>query len=149
QRDLLLKKPDLFFEACRRSAPLFISYIFGVRMSACHLRIHELLDRSESAYVEACRGLGKSINITVGRSVWELGRNPDLRISIVQNSLPEARKTVQACKSIIESEKYRKVFPHVVPAGNDKWGAGGLTIKRELVSRDPSISANSWNGRAG
>ncbi len=93
------------------------------------------------AHVES----GKSQQISVGRILWELGRNPALRIAIVSNTQDQASKPTLAIAKYIElSDELKLVFPGL--RRGDIWTKTKLTVERPTVSRDPSIQALGIHG---
>ena len=142
-------RPAAFYAMARRSPVFFIAYVLGVNMAKCHVDMQNFISANPDSLIKAHRGLGKTTQISIGRVAWEVGSNPNIRIKIVQNTLPEARKTVTAIKEVIDSERFKKVFPEV--SGNPKdWGADGFTVHRTQAGlRDPTVEAQSIFGRAG
>lgn len=62
-------------------------------------------------------GFGKTDQL-IGRVLWELGRDPSLRVAIVRKSFDAAKEIVQKIKRQIEQNKIlRAIFPHM-RAGN-------------------------------
>jgi hypothetical protein len=94
---------------------------------------------------------GKSIAISVGRVLWELGRDPNLRIVIVSETDEKAEEIVSAIRRYIdESAELHLVFPKLRPAKSrrgsragreEKWTDHRLTVERTSFARDPSIRA--------
>jgi len=86
-----------------------------------------------------------SQQMAVGRILFELGRNPELRVAIVSNTFLQAKKAVDAiAKYIEEDEHLHTVFPHLVPGS--PWIAGAITVKRKITKRDPSVRAVGVHG---
>jgi predicted phage terminase large subunit-like protein len=145
----LEKKPRLYDEACREVPDLFIARMYRIAPCRMHIEMQRFLDANPVGGIFIPRNHGKTTQVTIGRMAWEIGRNPNMRIQIVQNTLPNARKTVGAIKETLESDAFRQVFPEIIP-DRDDWGAGSLTVKRtKLGMRDSTVTAQPIFGKAG
>lgn len=88
---------------------------------------------------------GKTSQLSIGRTLFELGRNPNLRICIVSNTHGQASKVLRAVAKYVEqSEDLRRVFPGLIP--DEPWTGGQLTVKRAYVSKDPSVQVFGIHG---
>ncbi len=126
-----------------------MSYVLGFRMAECHHAIQNFITKHKDCYISAARGHGKSSQISIGRVAWEIGCDINIRVKLVSSNLPEARKTCAAVKTVIESEKYQQVFPHVKPDLRN-WGSNSITVKRDNKGkRDATVEAAGVFGRAG
>ena len=90
------------------------------------------------AVILAAFGHGKTVQIVIGRTLYEIGRNPNLRCKIVSSvDNPNAVERVAAAAKVIRGNPYyRKVFPKVLPSKISSWSA-----HRFFVERDPSIDS--------
>lgn len=88
--------------------------------------------------------------VAVGRTLWELGRDPSLRVCVVSNTTELAMKiTRQIAQYIERSPELRHVFPNLKPTDDPAlpWKAKALTIARTgMGSKDPSIQATGVHG---
>ena len=78
---------------------------------------------------------GKTEQMTVTRTAWEIGIDPSLRHVIVQNTASMAIKTGRAIRALIhENPDYRQVFPHIEPFHHSHpaalWTDAAFTVKR-------------------
>jgi hypothetical protein len=119
-----------------------------IKPAPAHLRWHELIDTHDRLILWAHVEAGKTAQISVGRSLWELGRNTNVRIAIGSKTKPLAQKIVRQCQQVIAgsspmSAAYREVFPNVIPAKDPSmpWTSLAITIERTNPVRDPSIQA--------
>tara|TARA_R110002020_G_scaffold26072_8_gene84392 strand:+ start:4062 stop:5405 length:1344 start_codon:yes stop_codon:yes gene_type:complete len=119
----------------------------GFDQANVHKRIQAHLGNYDNNYQELPRGIGKTSQM-IARCAWEIGRNPSVRIKYIQQSDKDATRTTQLVKQIIESEKYRLIFPHVLPEP-DLWGKQEFRVKTESVQRDATMEAKGIFGRAG
>lgn len=86
-----------------------------------------------------------SSNLVIGRTLWELGRNPNLRFAICSNTYGQSEKMVRSIGRYIErSEMLHEVFPDLVPG--TPWSSNSLTVKRKVQSKDASIQAVGVHG---
>lgn len=84
----------------------------------------------------------KTQQIAVGRVLYELGRNPELRTVICCNTQRQAAKILGQLADYIEkSPELRRVFPHLRPDPNGPWNNSALTVVRKTSSKDPSVQA--------
>jgi len=85
-------------------------------------------------------------NIAVGRVLWELGRNPNLRVMLLYNAEDSAAKTLGAIKRYIEtSRELQQVFP-LLKRGSI-WKDDQIFIQRSAFDRNPSVVAVGYNSR--
>lgn len=83
-----------------------------------------------------------SSQITVGRTLYEIGKNTDVRIKIVAQSDDMAWAKLGLVQEYIEkNERYHEVFPNVRPALRGEWSKSKLFVERSVFSKDPSIEA--------
>jgi len=76
----------------------------------------------------------------IGRVLWELGHEPNLRVAICSGAEKQARKITKAVKEHIErSPELHEVFPNLVPQDKGSWGVNELTVKRPIIAKDPTI----------
>lgn len=116
-----------------------------------HETWHQMMSELPRLCLWAHAEAGKSIAITVGRTLWELGKNPNLRIVIVSETDEKAEEMVSAIRRYIdESAELHLVFPKLRPAKSrrgsragreEKWTDHRLTVERTSFARDPSVRA--------
>src|SRR5262249_51021562 len=74
---------------------------------------------------------GKSVAVAVGRVLYELGRNPDLRVAIVCNTSGQAAKLLGLIGHYAEhSAELRRVFPNLRPDPAGPWNSTALAVLR-------------------
>lgn len=91
-------------------------------------------------------GFGKSVQVAVYRPLYEIGKDPNLRVKIVSNNDDNAAKRVTAIVNLIEkSKEYRRSFPNVIkdPNPKNKWTRSTIFVKRSegVMSIDPTLEA--------
>lgn len=121
-----------------------------IRCAPIHVEWHDTLTKYDRVVLWSATELGKSSQISVGRVLWEIGRNPNIRILIVSAASGIAKKIIKAIKGYIENSiEYRMVFPHVVPDKTDttgRWREDSFNIKRTTFSKDPTVQAVGFEG---
>jgi len=157
--DLVLKiralNEELQIEAAREDPNAFIEYVFADK-SGKNLKqqqFHRNWQRQvkhptwnpngyQRAMIIAPRDHGKTTQIPVGRVLWELGNNPNLRIKIACQSDSKAMERLFEITDHMErNERVQKVFPHLKPAQRGDWTKHKVVVERDLFSKDASIEA--------
>lgn len=130
-----------------------------VKQAPHHEEFHALADTHKRLILWAFVEAGKTQQLAIGRVLWELGRNPNLRIAVISATLDQSQKLVRSIAAYIEtSSELREVFPHLRPSGEhvvgtkkrkqaDPWSSQKLTVKRSSRAKDPSIVASPVTGR--
>lgn len=124
--------------------------------------VQESLHRVIHLHVETCWwaglhagllapfGHGKTIQLPVGRTCWELGRDQSLRCKIISNNDGKAMERVMGCTALMFSPAYRLVFPHIKPVPAEvakkqrkqaKMTQHEVYLDRPGFALDPSIQA--------
>jgi hypothetical protein len=133
----------------REDSARFAEYAFedrhgrGIRLGRMHREWHTAWTEDPRVLIVAPRDHGKSTNI-IARTVWELGRDPNLRIKFVCQADPKARERLAEIRAhITMNPRVREVFPDLVPADGDdeNWNKGQLVVRRQFISKDPSLQA--------
>jgi hypothetical protein len=84
--------------------------------------------------------------IAVGRVLFELGRNPNLRVMLLYNAEEAAVNTLSTIKKYIEdSEELHAVFPNL--RRGQIWKDDAIVVQRSAYDRNPSIVAVGYNSR--
>jgi predicted phage terminase large subunit-like protein len=104
-----------------------------------HRHLQEFLTAHPKAVVELPRDHGKTMQLCA-RVVWELGRNPALRVKFVCATEGIAAERGRFLRdTIAHNPRVRRVFPHLVPA--DPWGETRFTVRRPADVVGPSVTA--------
>ena len=128
----------------RTSPDRMLEYIFGYANTWFHREWHTFMDENQYGLVLAMRAAGKSECITVGRTLFELGKNPDIRIKIVTETDELAAKLLgRIAATIIKNERYKEVFPNASPSNIGSWNRHQITVTREIDHKDPTVEACS------
>ncbi len=111
-----------------------------VRQQSHHRRMQELMTAHDHLLIWAFLEAGKTHQV-IGRVLFELGHNPDLRIAIFSNSLGLSKRITSTIADYIEhSVRLREVFPHL-RKGSGPWNTQTLTVARSAATpiKDPSV----------
>ena len=141
-------------ERARKDPAAFCAFVLRdeeknlpIKMRPMHREWQALLSANSRFLVWSHIEGGKTTQIPVGRVLWEIGKNPNIRVALVSNTAKQAIKlTNLIAKYITESVEYKAVFPHVVPAAGATWANGNLFIERDTRSKDPTIQACGVHG---
>jgi predicted phage terminase large subunit-like protein len=107
--------------------------------AAVHRALQAFLDGHRRALIELPRDHGKSVQVCL-RVLWELGRDPSLRVKIVCASDAMAAERCRFLRdAIADNPRVRLVFPHLRPGR--PWGVTRFTIARPAEGIGPSVTA--------
>jgi hypothetical protein len=110
-----------------------------VRQAAVHKDLQEFLGDHSKALVELPRDHGKSFQVCC-RVLWELGKNPGLRVKIVCATEAVAAERSRFLRDTISrNAAVRQAFA-ALRAGKP-WAADAFTIAREAEAIGPSVAA--------
>ncbi|HHH31866.1 MAG TPA: hypothetical protein ENK57_26450 [Polyangiaceae bacterium] len=142
-------------QACRLDVNEFAQFI-GPRLNKgkpwtqypIHERFHEIAEDNDFAAIMSHPESGKTTQLAIIRTIWELGDDPDLRFAIGSykaDSKGTAAKIALAIRTLIEaSPEVAEVFPDLVPGG--KWEESLFTVRRGSFSKDPSVQVVGAGG---
>src|SRR5262245_31178508 len=121
-------------EAARRDPNAFVEFCCTdpdgrpLKQAHIHREIQDFLSRHSKAIVELPRDHGKTVQLCA-RVLWELGRNPALRIKIVCATERIAEDRGRFLRRAIEdNSRLREVFPHLRPG--QPWAATCFSVER-------------------
>lgn len=107
-----------------------------------HRKWHDFFLNNKRGVILAPPGIGKSVQITQIRLLWELCKDPNKCFIIISRSEQIAKRNLQVIRDIIQNNpRFKKVFPNVEidPKNNN---STQITLKnRENGIADPSIIA--------
>lgn len=123
----------------------FVAFCFtgpdgrAVRQAAVHDDLQAFLTEHPKALVELPRDHGKSFQVCC-RVLWELGRNPGLRVKVVCATEAVAAERSRFLRDAIAGNlAVRMVFPELRPAS--PWAAEAFTVARPADVIGPSVAA--------
>lgn len=115
-----------------------------------HKRWHELMNEHDRLVMWSHVEGGKTTQIAIGRTLYELGNDPGLRVAVVSNTADLAKKMTRLIGQYIEkSNELHDVFPHLRPTNDPSlpWKAQALTVQRDIMGgKDPSVQATGVHG---
>jgi hypothetical protein len=123
-------------EALRRKAridpAIFAAHVLGdgtgragLPPAAVHLGLQRFLSTHRHALIELPRDHGKTTQLC-GRVLWELGRQPMLRVKFVCGTDAIAADRGRYLQSMIGHDNTRRVFPELRPG--KPWAADAFSI---------------------
>src|SRR5205823_7081561 len=126
--------PNLFVPACFTD-----SHGCRVQQAAVHVELQQFLSDHPKALIELPRDHGKSFQVC-GRVLWELGRNPGLRVKVVCATDAVAAERARFLRDAIAHNGWlRQVFPDLKPAR--PWAADAFTVERPADVIGPTVAA--------
>jgi hypothetical protein len=134
-------------DLARNYVEAFISYVLRdeetgrpILCQPFQMEWHRLAERYDRLILWAYMESGKSVHLSIGRTLWELGRDPTLRVAIVSGNEKKAVKIAGTIAAYIRnSEELHRVFPHLEPDPNKPWNTEQFTVRRNTYSKDPSV----------
>ena len=117
-----------------------------VRQSEVHYQWHRLADQHDRLLLWSHIESGKTQQVAIARTVWELGKNPNLRFAIVSNVKGQAVKIARSVRHYIEqpTSTLQAIFPHLKPG--KPWGDFAFSVARKTGAKDPSIQVAGVHG---
>lgn len=121
-----------------------------IDMTPMHEAMHDEVTAHARVVMWAHFESGKTTQLSIGRVLFELAKNPNLRIAIVSRAAKGAKKIIRSIKSYIEkSVELHELFPdlkrHVDPTM--PWSSEALTVNRDTMGKDPSVQACGLHGQ--
>jgi predicted phage terminase large subunit-like protein len=132
-----------------RANPLaFIALAMGRPIGPIHARLVSYLLDDRDCYAELPRGHGKTTTGALTIS-WLLGHYPSIRVKILGSTDVESAKTASMIREIIETDRYRAVFPNTriraADTSKTRWRLEGA----RMGARDATLESMGIMGRAG
>ncbi len=117
-----------------------------IKLAPMHRVWHQILSRYDRSVIWAHIESGKTQQISIGRVLFLLGKNPNLRIAIVSNTHHQAEKIVRVIARYIEdSKELHDVFPHLRPGS--VWTSTQLVVHRARnFAKDYNVQAIGHHG---
>lgn len=121
-----------------------------IQLAKMHREWLDAAERHRRLLIWASPGSGKTSLLSVGYSIYRLGRNPNTRIVILSAAERQSKKIIRGIKGIIEgSEALKEIadnqtFYALQPG--DQWAETAITVKRGIASRDPSVQVFGKGG---
>jgi hypothetical protein len=140
---------SLHIECARSDPAAFAAFILKdeetnrpIKMEPMHEEWHELISGHPRVVIFGAIESGKTQQISVARVIWELGRNPELRVLVLSNTDGMAQKICRLIAKYIDTDPdVRAVFPHLQPDKKAGWTSHTLFVKRAGMQKDPSVQS--------
>ena len=143
QLELARRDPNAFAELCfqdKDGSPWV--------QSDFHREWHNFLPppdgRQHLLLIEAAREHAKTTQIAVARTIWELGKNHNLRIKIVTGE-DELGKDIlnEITQNLEQNKKIHAVFPDLKPDKSVGWTKHKIYVQRPIIQKDASVHVAS------
>ena len=152
QQALLSRARLLRLELARRDPNVFVPMVLRdeetgdyVKQAPYHSDWQTVVTNNKRVVLWSHVESGKTQQITIARVLWELGKDPSLRVALVSNTGTQATKMLRSiAKYITDSEEVKRVFPHLKPGG--QWTSEAITVERDIPAKDPTIQATGMHG---
>lgn len=116
-----------------------------VSQAPMHLSWHRLMDEHDRLLIWSHIEAGKTQQVSVARTLWELGNDPSLRFLVLSNTKNQARKVASQIKALVElSDELKDVFPNLKPG--EPWGEYAFNIERDTYAKDYSVQTSGVHG---
>jgi hypothetical protein len=152
--DYLEDLEELLVQRARVDPAAFNAYVLRdeetgerVFMQPMHNEWHQLISENKRTLIWAHIEAAKTNTISVGRVLFELAKNPKLRVLVLSNTDGQAQKIVMAVARYVEqSAELHRVAPHLKPDKRNPWTNHQLFVQRDSISKDPSLRAAGVHG---
>ena len=118
-----------------------------VHLQELHKEWHRLANAHRRLLLWSTIESGKTQQMSIARSLFEIGKNPNLRIVIVSNTDSQAMRICKTIGNYIESSpELHKVFPHLKRDTEAEWTKHSLHVVRTSQAKDPSVRTCGVHG---
>jgi hypothetical protein len=146
--ETLTLKEDELVSLARIDFGAFLAFVMRdeetgkrIHVHKMHLDWYELCQRHDRVIIWAFMGSGKTVTLSVARTLFRLGRDPSLRFAIVSATSGMATKIANLIGRYIErSEELHAVFPYLQRDPAMPWNSEQITVMRPALSKDPSVN---------
>ncbi len=116
-----------------------------IELADMHVEWHDMIDAESRVLIWSHVEAGKTQQISVARTLYELGRNPNCRVVVLSKTQNQAVKVIRSVARYIEkSPELREVFPNLYPS--IPWTSTALMVQRDVFSKDFSVQACGVGG---
>jgi len=132
----------------RRHFPSFMEYVFtdaGTGRPFQQQWFHDewaaVVDAHTHVLLIAPRSHGKT-SFMIGRTVWEIGRNPNTRLKFICAADGRAKERLyEITQLILHNPRVQEVFPELEPAPDSPWNAHRIYVRRPSILKDATVEA--------
>lgn len=124
---------------------ILMSFVMGYTVADCHLSMLIHQSSNLKTLTLAPRGIGKSVCMTIVRVVYEILKNPNIRILIVSNTQLQAEIFLREIKEHLQSnETLIRIFGNQI---GDKWDNKEIVVKnRKIFAKESTVSCCGVGG---
>ena len=136
--------------ASRDDSAAFCSYVLidevlglPIQLAPMHREWHRLCDKFSRIVLIAALESGKTQQLSIGRTMWELGKNPNQR-NVVVSATDTLAQTITGSirKYLADSAELRRVFPKLKLDPKTSCTDHTFTVERPIKTiKDPSLQA--------
>jgi hypothetical protein len=145
-------KRQLRIKLARTSPNHFCEYVMRdeetgkpIKQAPIHETWQQLCDEQDFLLIWAHIESGKTQQMAVARTLWDLGNDPALRFLIISNTHGQAVKLGRLIRQYVEqSKELHEVFPHLKPGS--PWGDAAFSVERSTFAKDPSVQLTGIHG---
>ncbi len=117
-----------------------------IRQAKIHRAWTKLVNKYPRVLIWAHRYAGKTVQLSILRTVWELGRDPSLRFLILSSTQDTAKDIVSAIAGYILDPTVQEIFPALMPeeganGAKGAWSAMRLDIAGRRDKKNSSVRA--------
>lgn len=145
---------DMHADRARYDPSAFASYVLRdeetaqpIKQQPMHDEWHALASGNTRLLIWSSVESGKTQQMSIARVLWEVGRNPQIRIVIVSNTDGQAQKICTTIAKYIESSaELHKVFPKLRRDKSGTWTKHELIVERKGAPKDPTVRSCGVHG---
>lgn len=139
---------NLWVQQTRQYFPAFMEYCFSDPRTQKPFKQQwfqdewsHAWDTKQRVFIAASRDHGKTSQI-IGRTIWELGRDPNLRIKIACASDGRAKERLfEINQNITYNPRVHEVFPGLKQHVDGEWSKHKIIVERTIRDKDASVEA--------
>ncbi len=122
---------------------VFSQYMSDFQLAPMHQEWQEAISANPYCVIVSPKDHRKTTSISVERTLYELGKNRNIRIKIISHSDGLACDILEEVKGHIVKEggRYHDIFPDITAEGATSWSRSQITLQRDRVSKDSTIEA--------
>ena len=118
-----------------------------IRQARIHKEWAVLCERYRRLLIWSHINSAKTTQLSVLRTVWELGKDSTLRFAILSNTKGQAETICRAIAALIDrNPEVRAIFPNLKPDPAGPWTNTRLRVVRPGNAKDPSVRAVGVHG---
>ena len=138
--------PDQFIEMVIRD-----EQGYPLKQAKIHREMQKFISENDRGVIMIPREHGKTTQME-GRIAYIIANDPNSRHKIVCSSETLAIERCKVVRSIIESEEFRRLYPHIKPKRGE-WGEKRFSVERSGFSPEPTcrgfgVHSKDTGGRA-